>query len=54
MSLEEPTVRLWCSTCRGERPFSVVDCPDGHGGDCPERACADCGEAVVRSLTRVA
>ncbi|WP_064743435.1 hypothetical protein [Actinomadura rifamycini] len=27
--------------------FEQPPCPDGHGPDCPERACVDCGTAVL-------
>ncbi|MFD0899945.1 hypothetical protein [Actinomadura sediminis] len=27
--------------------FEQPPCPDGHGPDCPERACVDCGSAVL-------
>ncbi len=38
-----------CSTCGEPRPFEMPLCADGHGADCPELACVDCGEAVVAS-----
>ncbi|RSN64401.1 hypothetical protein DMH08_17810, partial [Actinomadura sp. WAC 06369] len=38
---------LYCSTCGDERMFEQPPCPDGHGPDCPERACVDCGTAVL-------
>ncbi|GGV07688.1 hypothetical protein GCM10010182_28500 [Actinomadura cremea] len=27
--------------------FEQPPCPDGHGPDCPERACVECGAAVL-------
>lgn len=27
--------------------FEQPPCPDGHGEECPERACAECGSAVL-------
>ncbi|WP_165975872.1 hypothetical protein [Actinomadura rubrisoli] len=27
--------------------FEQPPCPDGHGEECPERACVDCGSAVL-------
>lgn len=27
--------------------FEQPPCPDGHGAECPERACVECGEAVL-------
>jgi hypothetical protein len=48
-----PTELRWCPSCRAERVFEMPPCPDEHGGDCPERACVDCGEAVLIGLTLV-
>ncbi|WP_169806820.1 hypothetical protein [Actinomadura macra] len=30
--------------------FEQPPCPDGHGGECPERACVECGTAVLVGL----
>ncbi|TQM68362.1 hypothetical protein FHX41_2007 [Actinomadura hallensis] len=38
---------MYCSTCGDERVFEQPPCPDGHGGECPELACTDCGSAVL-------
>ncbi|TYK45977.1 hypothetical protein [Actinomadura decatromicini] len=27
--------------------FEQPPCPDGHGEECPERACVECGSAVL-------
>ncbi|MDL4820125.1 hypothetical protein [Actinomadura opuntiae] len=27
--------------------FEQPPCPDGHGAECPERVCVDCGAAVL-------
>ena len=35
-----------CPDCGDERAFVQPPCVDGHGADCPERACADCGTAL--------
>lgn len=40
------TVR-WCSPCGGETLFEVPPCEDGHGEDCLDLSCVDCGHAVV-------
>lgn len=40
-------VRRDCSSCGEQREFEVLACADGHGGDCPELACIDCGAAIV-------
>ena len=37
----------FCSECSDERLFEQPPCIDGHGVDCPELACVDCGTAVV-------
>jgi hypothetical protein len=29
--------------------FELPPCPDGHHLDCPDRACVDCGTAIVFS-----
>lgn len=36
-----------CSTCDGERHFEQPPCPDGHGEDCCEWACVECGMAIL-------
>ncbi|MFF5263654.1 hypothetical protein ACFY4C_32405 [Actinomadura viridis] len=38
---------MYCSTCGDERDFEQPPCRDGHGSDCPERACTACGTAVL-------
>ena len=37
----------WCATCGSEATFEQPDCPDEHGGDCPEWVCVRCGEAFL-------
>lgn len=39
-------VRRDCSTCGEQRAFEALAGADGHGDDCPELACVQCGEAV--------
>ncbi|GAA4375668.1 hypothetical protein AB0C69_27575 [Actinomadura sp. NPDC048032] len=41
---------MYCFTCGDERVFEQPPCEDGHGEECPERACADCGSAVLVGL----
>jgi hypothetical protein len=41
---------VYCSTCGDEREFEQPPCADGHGPDCPERACTVCGTAVLVGL----
>jgi hypothetical protein len=38
---------MYCPECADERPFEQPECLDGHGADCPERACVVCGMAVL-------
>lgn len=40
----------WCAGCAGEQLFEVPPCQDGHGLDCPDRACVSCGHALVVGL----
>jgi hypothetical protein len=49
MSNLATTMISWCTTCRADAAFEKPECLDdhGHGVDCPEWACAVCGEAVV-------
>ncbi len=35
-----------CARCERQRLFEVPTCQDGHGAECPELACVECGEAV--------
>ena len=37
----------WCAGCQDERGFEVPPCEDGHGLDCLDLACVDCGHAIV-------
>ena len=46
MARTGPTVWLECPECGGERPFVQPPCADGHGAECPERSCTECGAAV--------
>ena len=38
---------LHCPVCAKTRPVETPPCADGHGSDCPDRACATCGTALV-------
>ncbi|MEV4672439.1 MULTISPECIES: hypothetical protein [Actinomadura] len=44
---------MYCSTCGDERVFEQPPCPDGHGVECPERACTECGTAILVGLPPV-
>jgi len=35
-----------CPVCGDERRTEQPVCPDGHGDDCPDRICVDCGTAL--------
>ncbi len=38
---------LYCPTCARECFAEAPPCPDGHGSACPDRACVECGAALV-------
>lgn len=38
---------MHCTHCREERDFEQPPCGEGHGVDCPDLACIECGMAVV-------
>ena len=40
----------WCGQCQDERGFESPECEDGHGLDCLDLACVECGHAVVVGL----
>ncbi len=37
----------WCAGCADQRAFEVPPCEDGHGLDCLDLACVECGHAIV-------
>lgn len=37
---------LHCSNCADFRLVETPVCADGHGEDCPDRACTECGIAL--------
>ena len=37
----------WCAECQDETAFEVPPCADGHGADCLDLACVECGFAIV-------
>lgn len=37
----------WCAGCADERAFDVPPCEDGHGLDCLDLACVECGHAII-------
>lgn len=42
-----PTQLRRCPSCGEERGFETPPCTDGHGPDCAEWACRDCGAALL-------
>jgi hypothetical protein len=45
--MSDDLVVLFCPTCGGERLAETPPCADGHGENCPDRACTDCGTALL-------
>ncbi len=46
------TVReSWCIDCASVQWFEAPPCEDGHGLDCLDLACVECGSAIVTGLT---
>lgn len=41
------TLVLWCTTCGDDVAFEQPGCLDGHGTDCPEWVCTQCGAALL-------
>ena len=37
----------FCVGCQDERGFEMPPCEDGHGLDCLDLACVECGHAIV-------
>ena len=49
--MDEDRVQLrWCADCEGRTLFEVPPCEDGHGIDCLDMACVECGAAVVAGV----
>ena len=38
---------LFCPDCSVDQCFERPRCADGHGADCPELVCVECGAAVL-------
>jgi hypothetical protein len=38
---------LYCPTCARECLAEMPPCRDGHGDQCPDRACIECGTALL-------
>lgn len=41
---------LYCPTCARDCLAETPPCPDGHGADCPDHACVECGTALVDAM----
>jgi hypothetical protein len=37
----------YCVVCDRDRLFEQPPCGDGHGADCPDRACTACGTGAT-------
>ena len=40
----------WCAECKDDRAFDAPPCQDGHGADCLDLACVECGLAIVTGI----
>ena len=40
----------WCAECKDDRAFVTPPCEDGHGADCLDLACVECGWAIVTGI----
>ncbi|WP_375475564.1 hypothetical protein [uncultured Jatrophihabitans sp.] len=38
---------LYCPACERDCLAEAPPCPDGHGDRCPDRACVECGTALL-------
>jgi hypothetical protein len=46
MPFANASIVRFCTTCRGDVSFEQPDCLEGHGSECPEWVCVECGDAV--------
>ena len=37
----------WCAACATKTLFEQPPCEDGHGDECLDLSCVECGHAVV-------
>jgi hypothetical protein len=42
---------LYCPTCQREGFAEAPPCSDGHGERCPDRACVECGTALLLDVS---
>lgn len=43
----------WCAACATKTLFEQPPCEDGHGDECLDLSCVECGHAVVLGQSRV-
>lgn len=48
-----PTTFRHCPSCAEEQEFERPPCVDGHGPDCPEWSCVECGHAIIADFDLV-
>lgn len=53
MQVAVQVVERWCGECRAETLFEVPPCEDGHGPDCLDLACVECGAGVIVGVLAV-
>jgi hypothetical protein len=46
-NVSDELLLLYCPTCARESLAETPPCPDGHGDQCPDKACVECGTALV-------
>ena len=45
--MSDPVDYRYCPVCASKQLFETPECADGHGADCPDRACVQCGTALL-------
>lgn len=45
--MTDELLMLYCPSCARECLAEIPPCLDGHGAECPDRACVECGTALV-------
>ncbi len=43
----------WCPECLDEQVFLAPPCQDGHGEQCLDLACVECGHAITVGILLV-
>ena len=52
--MNDDLLMLFCPTCRRDQLTEKPPCTDGHGESCPDRACVECGTALLFDAVLVA